>query len=88
MHQAINLGNAITVINNKIVCLSLQNTGVKIGDTIIARTPNDIYYDGQIEEIQVDRVNYTELEPVPTVNVGIKVPFRAKANQTFLLVRQ
>ncbi len=85
-HQAIELGKAIRVINNNIVCISLHDISLKKGDIIIAKTANDLYFDGEVEEIQVDKVSYDELDPAPDIAVGIKVPFRAKSNQTFMLL--
>ncbi|HRW04475.1 MAG TPA: MAE_28990/MAE_18760 family HEPN-like nuclease [Caldilineaceae bacterium] len=87
-YQAVEIGRAIKVINNSIVCLTLKNLAIKKGDTLIAKTPNNLYYDGEIEEIQVDGVSYAELEPCSSIDVGIKIAFKAKDNQSFLLLPQ
>lgn len=87
-HQAIELGSAIMVVNNNVVCLSLNNVRIKIGDVLLAKTPDGTYYDGEIQEIQIDRVPYSEVPPSPSVNVGIRVPFSAKQNQMFMLLPQ
>jgi len=86
--SSVQLGKAIKVFNNSIVCLSLHNVGIKVGDTLVSQTPDNNYYDGIIEELQIDKVSYQEIEPRDSVTIGIKVPFKAKENQTFILLPQ
>jgi hypothetical protein len=80
------LGSAIAVYNNNIVCVCLNNIAIRVGDMLIAQTPENVYYDGAIEEIQVDNVSLQEVPPSESVNVGMKVPFKAKRNQIFMLL--
>lgn len=85
-YQAVFIGTPIAVYNNSIVCISVENLAVKEGDTLIACTPNNEYFDGEIVEIQVNNTRYTEIVPGPKQDIALKVPFKAKDNQTFMLL--
>lgn len=84
--QPINIGRAVRIYNNSIVCISLHNQAIKVGDTLIGQTPDNIYFDAIIEELRMDNIPYQEIQPIDTADVGIKVSFKAKDNQMFWLL--
>lgn len=85
-YRAIPLGSAIKVINNCIVCISVENVTIKQGDYLLARLPKGQFVDGEIEEIQVNKVTYPEIKADLSTDIALKVPFKAKNNQSFFLL--
>ena len=88
-HRAIELGTPIDVFNNKIVCISVKNTTVRVGDLLIAQTADTArsYLASEIQELQVDNISHVEVPANPDgVYIGMCVSFNAKENQSFFLV--
>lgn len=87
-HHGIELGLPISVYNNSIVCLSMKNTPVKVGDLLIARTANSAcpYLGSEIQEIQVNGISHEEIGASPSIDVAMRVTYKAKGNQSFFLV--
>ncbi|MGE7185589.1 MAE_28990/MAE_18760 family HEPN-like nuclease [Peribacillus sp. NPDC006672] len=88
-YNAIGLNDPKLIVNNEIICLELNNIPITTGDTIVAYTSGRrrsfLYSD--IKEIQVDRVEHQEVEAQESIDVGIKVGFKAKDNQKFFLLK-
>ncbi|MDM8548937.1 MAE_28990/MAE_18760 family HEPN-like nuclease [Desulfobacterales bacterium HSG2] len=86
------LGSPIKIFKQgKVVGISVKETTIKVGDLLVAKTANDIlpYIAGKIMELQVENVSYREVPAsLAGVDIGISVPFRAKENHTFFLVRK
>jgi len=86
------LGSPIKIFKQgKVVGISVKETTIKVGDLLVAKTANDIlpYIAGKIMELQVENVSYRELPASSAgVDIGISVPFRAKENHTFFLIRK
>jgi hypothetical protein len=88
-HRAIELGTPIDVFNNKIVCISVKNTTVRVGDLLIAQTADTArpYLAGEIQKLQVENIPYKEVPADPDgVDIGMCVLFNAKENQSFFVV--
>jgi len=88
-HRGIELGKPIVVYNNEIVCISVRNTIIRVGDLLIAETANPTrpYLAGEIQKLQVDKIPYEEVPANPDgVDIGMRVLFNAKENQSFFLV--
>ena len=79
------LGAAITVIDNRIVCVNLLDGEIAVGDTLIAKTPDKArpYRGGPIRELQRDRISCESITGGPGVQIGMRVEFGAKENQEF-----
>jgi hypothetical protein len=87
--KAVEIGKPIVVYNNCIVCIKLSNTEIGLGDTLIADTGNlsRPYIAGEILELQVNRAPMSSVPSSPSVQVGIRVGFKAKENYIFWLVK-
>ncbi len=86
-YKGFKLGSPIAVLHKgKVVCITVKDTVVKVGDLLVAKTTdsNYPYLSGEIQELQVDNRSYPIVEP--EVNVGILVPFKAKLNYSFFLL--
>lgn len=88
-YNSIRLNDSKSIINNEIICLELNNTSIAVGDRIVAYTPGHTrpFSYSEIKEIQVDRVEHQEVEEQESIDVGFKVEFKAKDNQTFFLLK-
>jgi len=88
--NSIHLNSPIAVYSNHIICLSLENTAIKVGDIIVAETQNPSYpfLYGNIKCIQVNKNSISELAPEPIIEVGIEVEFNAKDNHKFHLIKK
>lgn len=86
------LGSPIRIFKQgKVVGISVKETTIKVGDVLVAKTANDIlpYIAGKITELQVENVSCKEVPASSErVDIGISVPFRAKENHTFFIVRK
>lgn len=88
-HRAIALERALNVIDHRILCVSLINQTVAIGDVLIAvtrRTPVE-HRRGRILSLQIDGRPFNLIRRQPTANVGIGVDCRIKATYDFFLLR-
>jgi len=86
-YKGIKLGSPIAVLHKgKVVCISVKETAIKVGDLLVAKTAsNDYpYLAGEIQELQVDNESYSEVKPI--ADVGILIPFKAKINYSFFLI--
>ena len=55
--------------------------------TLLAKTPEDIYRWGKIEEIQIDSIPVLKIKKQNiSIKAGIKVSFKPKNNQVFSLM--
>ncbi|MDM8522366.1 MAE_28990/MAE_18760 family HEPN-like nuclease [Desulfococcaceae bacterium HSG8] len=86
------LGSPIGIYKQgKVIGISVEDMIVKVGDLLAAKTANQNipYIAGKIEELQVDNISREEVSASTAgVDIGIHVPFRAKQNQTFFLIRK
>jgi hypothetical protein len=88
-HHGIELGPPIAVYNSKIVGISVSNRTVQVGDLLIAQTANTArpYLASEIQSLHVDKTAYKEVPANPDgVDIGMRVTFNAKDNQSFFLV--
>jgi hypothetical protein len=83
--RAVALGTAITVIDNKIVCVDLPAGQITIGDTLIAKTQDTSrpFKAGPIKELQQNHVQHKTVNGGPGVQIGMRVEFGAKDNHEF-----
>ena len=65
-YRATLIGSAIEIINNHVVCISLSGVKAKVGDILIAETPETIYYEGEIERIEINGNSVEEVGSVCT----------------------
>ena len=87
--NSIIIGSAIKIINDEIICINLKDIEVEAGDRIFARVNHqEKYFGGEIQEIQVDHVTMPRVEASPSIDVGLKVNFKAKENQEFYLAKK
>jgi len=87
-HCGISLGRPAEVFNHKIVCISIRNTPVEVGDWLIAKTNNsDVpYLASPIEKIEVDGVDHKSVPSYSLIDIGMQISFKAKKNHEFYLV--
>ena len=85
-HNGIELGLPVAVYNNSIVCLSMKNTPVRVGDLLVALTANSSYRGSEIQEIQINGVSCEEVNAIPAIDVAMRITYKAKMNQKFFLV--
>jgi hypothetical protein len=86
--RAIDVGAPIAVYNDRIVCLELKNTPIKVGDILIAQTGNTArpVIAGEILEIQVNNAPLKTVAAAPSVKIGARVGYRTKDTHTFLIL--
>jgi len=91
-HKGIPLGEASKVYHQgKVIGISVKNTALEVGDQIVAKPAEDIlpHLAGKILELQIKGHKYDEIPANPSgVEVGIRVPFKAKENQIFFLIKK
>ena len=87
-HLGKELGKPFNVYNKQIVAIKKVNIAIKVGDLLIAKTENSAkpYLAGEIQSIQVDSIDRNEIAANENVDIGMKVAFHAKDNQTFYIV--
>ena len=78
-----NMGTAIKVYNNHIVCLNSANTLIKKGQVLIGQSSKNNIYWGKIESIQINRVDVDEVLPEQAIDIGMAVSFSAKETYTY-----
>lgn len=76
-------GSVVAVYRSEIVCLRLEHPA-SVGDTLIARTPDDNYRSSRIRRMEIS--GHAVPGAVVGDVVGIEVAFHAKENQTFFLI--
>jgi hypothetical protein len=82
------LGMPLAVFNNCIVCVALGSGSVRIGDVLIAQTPDENYLSGKIMSIEREHVPHEVVHGGEGVQIGMRVEFAAKKNQFFFLMPQ
>lgn len=82
------IGKPIAVYNNSIICLRLEHLAVAVGDRILAKTNGigSAFVEGEILEIQLNKVAYQELICQAPVEVALRVEFKAKDTFMFYLL--
>lgn len=80
-----NMGQAIQVYDNRIVCLNSANTLIKVGQVLIGENNKGHLHWGRIESIQINRDNVDEVPSEKAENVGMAVSFYAKSTYTYYL---
>jgi hypothetical protein len=84
------LGKPIQVYNHEVVCVELNNQGIKRGDQLVmidCEWPNSCIY-GPIVEIQVNNIKLEYVPPSASIQVGCRVGFRARKSSRYILVPQ
>lgn len=82
-HLSTPLPEPIVVYDKHIVCMRLEATRLAVGMTVAAKAPNGRLVTGQIQSIQVNNIDVSEVAAPPAVNVGFRVPFETKATHEF-----
>ena len=89
-YHGIELGKPKKVwLEGKVICISLKEMTLKVGDLLIAKPVKSSlpYRAGEIKEIQVNRKNYDEwLASSEEEIICMQVDYKAKDNQTFFLI--
>lgn len=80
-----NLGTAIKVYNNCIVCINSNHKLIRKGDTLIAKNIKGHLKWGKIQSIQIEKENVNEIKEDQSINIGMKVDFLAKENYTYYI---
>ena len=80
-----NMGQAIQVYDNRIVCLNSANTLIKVGQVLIGENNKGHLHWGRIESIQINRDNVDEVPSEKAENVGMAVSFYVKSTYTYYL---
>lgn len=88
-YSATAIGKALAVYNYHIVCITLNNVGIKVGDTLIAKTGNGVqpYVAGEVLELQIENRPIQSIPPAEAVKVGIRVACRCKASYQYFLAQ-
>jgi hypothetical protein len=85
----LNLGSPIKVYGDHIVCFNLRSAHIVLGDTIVAMaddTKQPVRF-GSVESLGINGNSLSEVAANANgIDVGVKVPFRAKVNHTFYVV--
>lgn len=87
-HLGVKIGSPIAVYDNSIVCLCMKGTQIQSGDWLIAETGNAStpFLGCEINEIEVNHVRVKSVEAQPSIDIGIKVEYKAKNTHSFYLV--
>ncbi|KHD08920.1 hypothetical protein PN36_04685 [Candidatus Thiomargarita nelsonii] len=89
-YRGIPLGKPLKVWQKgTVVCLSVKNISIKVGDFLIAKISTLPYLKGEIQEIQINKISYNKSQATATeIIVCLKVTFKATKNQSFFLIPQ
>ncbi len=84
-HRAITLKKAIKVIDNKILCVNLENQTIALGDVVIAVTKSNPaqYRRGKVLSLQVNGRPFKVVRRQPSVDVGIGLDCRSDQHTIF-----
>jgi hypothetical protein len=84
------LGKPIAVFDHRIVCITMRNTPVSVGDTLISEAGHGPcpFASGEIQEIQVSHSRCDSVGSWPWINVAMRVEFRAPNGGVYYLVPQ
>lgn len=88
IHQYEQIQIVHNVINNSILLFELQNNSVKIGDFMIIRSAEDIFFTKTIQDIQIEKKSVKEYRTTDKIDIGInlgKDGQNIKLNQIFYL---
>ena len=80
-----NMGKAIQVYDNRIVCLHSANSSIKVGQVLIGKNNKGRLHWGLIKSIQVNGNNVDEVPSEQAVDIGMMVSFHAKRTYTYYL---
>jgi hypothetical protein len=83
------LGTPIAIFGGKVACFESDSCRVAVGDCIVAETGETLmpYRWGDVEGLQVDRVDFAELLLTEKTQFGVKVAFKVKATHKFYVLR-
>lgn len=86
--KMIQLGAPISIIRNRIVCLILRGTEVRLGDILVSAngTTAEFKKGGEIVQLQVGNNDWESSGTWPKIAVGMRVEFRVNAADTFFLI--
>jgi hypothetical protein len=73
------------VFNNSILAFEIENKTIRVGDSLIIETVDGDFCKTSILSIQLDNQSYPEIEIVDKRQIGIKVDYRIKQNQSFYI---
>lgn len=84
------LGAVIKIINNHILCVTVENKRIAVGDQIICvagKDHNPIYYEARVEEIQIKNVKHDMILIYEPTAVALRLSKSVKINYTFYSYR-
>jgi hypothetical protein len=86
--RAVTLGAPIAVYDNKIVCVELKDTPIKVGDVLMAETGFSMrpVVAGEILELQINKTAVHDVPASASVKIGARVDFHAKENYSYFLL--
>ena len=90
VEEGVLLREPYKIFNNEIICVNLEKTPMKVGNTIIARSKSDhsrLRF-GQVLEMKYKNNSIIGVTGHGIIDVGIKVDFNAKYNQEFILIQK
>jgi hypothetical protein len=82
------LGKPIAVYNNSIVCFEATNCTIAVGNILVAATriSTEPFRHGAILSLQVDHVNYPQLNITQPTRFGALVPYRASKEYDYYIL--
>jgi translation initiation factor IF-2 len=88
--KAIPLQPVLKVFDNRIVGVKVSGLRVRRGDTLIAKLPGGAlrYRRGEIQSIEIDNVDFAEVQPSTPTAIALCVEFFAKENFEYFLLPQ
>jgi RiboL-PSP-HEPN len=85
IHKLRKITKVINVFNNSILAFEIENKTIRVGDSLIIETVDGDFCKTSILSIQLDNQSYPEIEIVDKRQIGIKVDYRIKQNQSFYI---
>jgi hypothetical protein len=84
----VNVGRAIMVIDNRIVCLRVNGFGVKVGDLLIAETGSSpvVYVGGEILQMQKNNQDIAEAVGDTPEDIALRIEGHVKDNHGFFII--
>ena len=88
--HAVQIEGEVKVYGDNIVCFPWLSGRIALGDTLIMKpaAPNADLRHGAIQSIQINNVDHEDVEGKDELMIGVRVPFKVKANGTFFVIMQ
>lgn len=91
LHNCIKIDAVHSIHGNYILCFRLNKNSIRVGDTLIIKNKKNIFFQGEIINIEKDGIKQVEVETDTEVDIGIELvnlSYKIKKNQEFFIKKR